>query len=175
MSNQMSQFQVTLKVLILKLLWLFLLKNLLRFNLRKRKRILLIKNLKKNKRRMNLNHPRMEKMIFPNQVKKLLHEKTVSDDPMQEDEVVPTPAPEIISSDDDDSDDVPITKGMSSSVAARSKMKKARTARNSPVKASTSTPVSYKSRQVNVPRVKTSVQQKAGQRARAACKCSKMH
>src|ERR1044072_5038121 len=87
-------------------------------------------------------------------------EKIVSDDPMQEDEASPTPAPEIISSYDDDSDDVPITKGMSSSVAARLKMKKARTARKSPVKASTSTPVSYKSRQVNVPRVKTSVQKK---------------
>src|ERR1044072_479024 len=59
------------------------------------------------------------------------YEKTVSDDPMQEDEAVPTPAPEIISYDDDDSYDVPITKGMSSSEAARLKMKKARTARKS--------------------------------------------
>src|ERR1044072_2768585 len=49
---------------------------------------------------------------------------------------------------------------MSSSVAARLKMKKARIVRKSPVKATTSTPVSYKSRKVNVPRVKTSVQKK---------------
>src|ERR1044072_6331021 len=87
-------------------------------------------------------------------------DKTVSNDPMHEDEPVKNPIPEIISSDDDDSDDVPITQSVSSSVAARLKMKKTRTASKDPVKATTSTPVSYKSRQVNVPRVKTSVQKK---------------
>ena len=80
--------------------------------------------------------------------------------PMQEDEDVPTPAPEIISSDDDDSDDVPITKSVSDFVADRLKMKKVRTARKSPVKASSSTPVSYKSRQVFVKHTKSSVKKK---------------
>ena len=87
-------------------------------------------------------------------------DKTVSDDPMNEDEPSKTPVPEIISSNDDDSDDVPITQSVSSSVAARLKMKKTRTASKPPVKTTTSTPVSYKSRQVDVSRVKTNVQKK---------------
>src|ERR1044072_5804883 len=79
---------------------------------------------------------------------------------MDQDEPAKSPAPEIISSDDNAFDDVPITQSVSSSVAARLKFKKTRTASKPPVKATTSTPVSYKSRQVNVPRLKTSVQKK---------------
>src|ERR1044072_2768224 len=87
-------------------------------------------------------------------------DKTVSDDPMHEDEPVNTPIPKILSSGDDDSDDVPITQSVPSSVAARLKEKKPRTASKHSEKATISTPVSYKSRQVSVPRVKTSVQKK---------------
>src|ERR1044072_6678243 len=87
-------------------------------------------------------------------------DKTVSNDPMHEDEPVKNLIPEIISSDNEASDDVPITQSVSSSVAARLKLKKTRTASKGPVKATTSTPVTYKSRQVNVPRVKTSFQKK---------------
>src|ERR1044072_7581829 len=79
---------------------------------------------------------------------------------MYEDEAAQTTVQEIINSDDVDSDNVPITKSVSSSVAARLKMKRARTTPKSPAKASTSTPVSYKSSQVDVKRVKTSVQKK---------------
>src|ERR1044072_5437064 len=87
-------------------------------------------------------------------------EKTVSDDPMHEDAPLKNPIPEIISSGDDYSDDVPITQSVPSSVAARLKVKKTKIASKHSEKATTSTPVSYKSRQVNVARVKTSVQKK---------------
>src|ERR1044072_4106153 len=87
-------------------------------------------------------------------------DKTVSDEPMHEEASLKTPIPEILSSGDDDSDDVPITQSVPSSVAARLKVKKTRSASKPSEKATTSTPVSYKSRQVHVPRVKTSVQKK---------------
>src|ERR1044072_4694386 len=87
-------------------------------------------------------------------------DKTVSDDPMHEEASLKTPIPEILSSGDDDSDDVPITQSVPSSVAAILKVKKTRSSSKPSEKATTSTPVSYKSRQVHVHRVKTSVQKK---------------
>ena len=81
---------------------------------------------------------------------------------MTEEELVQTTAPNIISS-EDDSDDEPITKSVPTSVAERLKLKKKRSAKqNSPVtaRASSSTPISYKSRQVSVKNVKKSSKKK---------------